>query len=248
MNITTLIVAGLAIAPAAFAHNHLTIDTDGFPGGQTHIVAGYYPDEADFTIEDGLLLHAGRMAIYATPETLPGGAFAGWFAGDDLVLTSDYFFFGGNLAGGDFQFELAAVTPVSGGPADLAWGKVDAGEFVALALSSAADRPARSFAVGAGGHLHGQVMSISAPGVYDVTLIAWDANGVYVDSEPVTFRIDTGVSPADLDGNGVVDGADLGLLLGAWGVCAGDGCPGDLDENGVVDGADMGLLLAAWSA
>ncbi|HMN95719.1 MAG TPA: hypothetical protein PKC43_05650 [Phycisphaerales bacterium] len=47
----------------------------------------------------------------------------------------------------------------------------------------------------------------------------------------------------DLDGNGIVDGADLGLLLGAWG----DRGPADLDGNGVVDGADLGILLGNWS-
>ena len=53
---------------------------------------------------------------------------------------------------------------------------------------------------------------------------------------------DTG-NPADLNGDGVVDGADLGILLGAWGSAG----PGDLDGNGVVDGADLGILLGAWS-
>jgi len=48
--------------------------------------------------------------------------------------------------------------------------------------------------------------------------------------------------PADLNGDGVVDGADLGLLLGQWGS---DG-PADLNDDGVVDGADLGLLLGAW--
>ena len=50
--------------------------------------------------------------------------------------------------------------------------------------------------------------------------------------------------PGDLDGDGVVDGADLGLLLGAWG----DVAPGDLNGDGVVDGADLGLLLGGWGA
>jgi Subtilase family len=46
---------------------------------------------------------------------------------------------------------------------------------------------------------------------------------------------------ADLNGDGVVDGADLGLLLGAWGT------PGaDLNNDGTTDGADLGLLLGAW--
>ncbi len=56
----------------------------------------------------------------------------------------------------------------------------------------------------------------------------------------------SGASPclADLTGDGMVDGADLGLLLGDWGRCA--GCSGDLNADGTVDGADLGLLLGTW--
>jgi hypothetical protein len=60
------------------------------------------------------------------------------------------------------------------------------------------------------------------------------------------FRVDgigcAASNPADLDGNGIVDGADLGLLLAGWGSSS-----PDLDGNGLCDGADLGLLLAAWS-
>lgn len=52
----------------------------------------------------------------------------------------------------------------------------------------------------------------------------------------------------DLNDDGAVTGADLGLLLGAWGTCPGGtpGCIGDLNVDGVVNGADLGLLLGAW--
>lgn len=50
--------------------------------------------------------------------------------------------------------------------------------------------------------------------------------------------------PADLNLDGLVDGADLGLLLAAWGPGSG---PADLDGSGTVDGADLGLLLSAWN-
>ncbi|HMN96585.1 MAG TPA: DNRLRE domain-containing protein [Phycisphaerales bacterium] len=49
--------------------------------------------------------------------------------------------------------------------------------------------------------------------------------------------------PADLDCDGAVDGADLGLLLAGWGAPG----PADLDGSGTVDGGDLGLLLAAWT-
>ncbi|MEY2712552.1 MAG: hypothetical protein RL005_774 [Planctomycetota bacterium] len=60
------------------------------------------------------------------------------------------------------------------------------------------------------------------------------------------FRVDgigcAASNPADLDGNGIVDGADLGLLLAGWGSSS-----PDLDGNGLCDGADLGLLLAGWT-
>jgi len=54
---------------------------------------------------------------------------------------------------------------------------------------------------------------------------------------------------ADLNGDGVVDAADLGALLSQWGSCRGgsENCPADLNGDGVVDGADLGLLLENWS-
>jgi len=49
----------------------------------------------------------------------------------------------------------------------------------------------------------------------------------------------------DLNGDGVVNGADLGILLSSWGICRGE-CPADLNGDGVVDGADLGILLSNW--
>ena len=49
--------------------------------------------------------------------------------------------------------------------------------------------------------------------------------------------------PADLNGDGIVDGADLSSLLGAWG---GSGGPADIDGSGQVDGADLAALLGDW--
>jgi len=48
----------------------------------------------------------------------------------------------------------------------------------------------------------------------------------------------------DIDGSGVIDGADLGLLLSAWGDCP--ECPEDLNGDCVVNGVDLGVLLSGW--
>jgi hypothetical protein len=48
--------------------------------------------------------------------------------------------------------------------------------------------------------------------------------------------------PGDLDGNGVVDAADLATLLANWGASG----AADIDGSGAVDGADLATLLASW--
>lgn len=50
--------------------------------------------------------------------------------------------------------------------------------------------------------------------------------------------------PGDLNGDGVVNGGDLGILLLNWGT---NGL-GDLNLDGIVDGADLGDLLNAWTS
>jgi hypothetical protein len=48
----------------------------------------------------------------------------------------------------------------------------------------------------------------------------------------------------DINGDGVVDGLDLLILLSAWGQCF--NCDADLNDDGVVDGLDLLILLSAW--
>ena len=51
----------------------------------------------------------------------------------------------------------------------------------------------------------------------------------------------------DLNGDGAVDGADVGILLANWGPNAGGAAVGDLNNDGVVDGGDLGAMLVAWT-
>jgi len=49
----------------------------------------------------------------------------------------------------------------------------------------------------------------------------------------------------DLNGDGFVNGADLGILLEAWGS---SDPAADLNGDGIVNGADLGILLEVWGA
>ena len=63
---------------------------------------------------------------------------------------------------------------------------------------------------------------------------------------------------ADLNGDGLVDGDDLGVLFVAWGACPDcpdpsepkcaedDPCPADFNQDGVVNGDDLGDLILSW--
>jgi len=88
-----------------------------------------------------------------------------------------------------------------------------------------------------------------APGNYErtATVTTRDESIPGAASTPVTVLLAATVTgappvPADLNGDGTVDGNDLGILLAAWG---GRG-PADLNGDGTVDGNDLGMLLAAW--
>ncbi len=76
-------------------------------------------------------------------------------------------------------------------------------------------------------------------GTFDPTLSTTESPGLpnpeCTYSEPCT---------GDLDGNGLVDAADLAALLGSWG---GSG-PADFDNSGTVDAGDLATLLGAWGA
>ena len=73
-------------------------------------------------------------------------------------------------------------------------------------------------------------------------LCGWTAVDAYgINVAPPGGCVIAAPCPADLNGDGVVGGADLGGLLAAWGTNG-----GDIDGNGDTDGADLGVLLAGW--
>ncbi len=58
-------------------------------------------------------------------------------------------------------------------------------------------------------------------------------------------RVRSSGNPADIDGNGLVNGADLAAVLTAFGTAS---SAADIDHSGLVDGLDLAAILAGWSA
>ena len=54
--------------------------------------------------------------------------------------------------------------------------------------------------------------------------------------------VETG-DPADLDGDGSVNGQDLATLLANWNLNA----DGDINGDGATDGQDLAIMLGSWT-
>lgn len=94
-----------------------------------------------------------------------------------------------------------------------------------------------------GGNVSVDDCDCDGDGISDARLLAvggsdFDGNGV----------LDACECAADLYADGVVNGADLGVLLAYWGPAtsstASQRC--DIVRDGFIDGVDLGLLLASW--
>lgn len=98
-----------------------------------------------------------------------------------------------------------------------------------------------------GGENFGWVMTADVSQLRTVRQIGSRENGnsSFRPTLTVTYEEGSGDIPGDFNGDGLVNGADVGLLLVAWGICP--GCPEDLDGNGIVNGGDIGLLLVNWT-
>ena len=71
--------------------------------------------------------------------------------------------------------------------------------------------------------------------------------GVIDAGAAVALAQSTGPGPGDINGDGVVDGFDLGALLSAWGGCASCQCSADFNGDCTIDGIDLALILSSWS-
>ncbi len=99
-----------------------------------------------------------------------------------------------------------------------------------------------SFTIATASSVNGTFESIEHPDMCGMTYEVTTNRGVVTLVVTETDESCGGVL-GDLNGDDIVNGADLGLLLAAWGTAG----PGDLNNDGTVNGADLGILLSSWS-
>ncbi len=140
---------------------------------------------------------------------------------------------------GRLEIDVAGTAPVSGHDQVQVSGDVVLGGALRVKfLPAAAPMVGDQYVVLAAGEgsISGAFSAVGSDqgGSYQATIVGSD----------VVLTVVAPPVPGDVNGDGSVDGADLGLLLASWGPCE---CNEDLNGDGVVDGADLGLLLASWT-
>lgn len=132
---------------------------------------------------------------------------------------ADAFVSAGRLDGGSFAYEIMDIDAISGSPlAKFAIGLMETSGITTdserrlLTTSSGFDAfgiinpniagggtlENRSIFLGWGNHFHGWGFFVSHRGVYEVTMRAYDVNGIYTASEPFTFQINSVPTPGAL--------------------------------------------------
>jgi hypothetical protein len=53
--------------------------------------------------------------------------------------------------------------------------------------------------------------------------------------------------PGDANGDGVVNVADMIVVILNWGACSASPCPGDVNGDGVVDVTDLVAVVVGWT-
>jgi uncharacterized membrane protein len=131
------------------------------------------------------------------------------------------------------------------------YNSFDKGEVATIWTQRGGMQPLQDVLSNAGVDLKGWALRF-ATGVSDDgrTIVGWGENP---GGEPEAFLVQISQGE-DLNGDGQVDGFDLALLLGQWGMCVGClapvtppiPCPADLNGDCQVNGFDLAILLAAW--
>lgn len=204
--VSIVTLAALTAAASADVHTHVGIlGTDHGQGPALEIRAGYLASETDYSINDQRqLLFGTQRAEISGSTTAADGPFAAWFAIDVGNVNPTADFFASTLTGADTYYELVSAVAIDGSGSTSALGFFspahDEGEEDIAASSAAANLAGRSVHIPVGEHLHGYTYYLRDAGTYEVTLRAYDANGVFASDalSEVRFLVTAVPAPASV--------------------------------------------------
>lgn len=217
------------------AGSTLTLDSSSIVGGSMHVDGLLSRPRGTMTLTSDRLSGSGEVnapeIIVASGTVDPGAESSPSYSSIEFVGHT-------TLSDCTVKIGIAGTQPVVKFDVVAVSGDLQLGGTLHLTFPSGYQPPVgQTYAIiTCTGTRSGQFAAVDSD--FGFAVVTYGTNGVNV-----AFQL-TNPNPADLTGDGHVDGADLGSLLAAWGPCA--GCPADLDGDGAVDGADLGTLLADW--
>ena len=141
-----------------------------------------------------------------------------WDGGSEGPKSTAYVVFGGAEVGSTGSVELRNLDGSNG----FVFVGAHESAFTGYSVSSAGD--------------------VDGDGVNDIIVGAYQANPNGLNEAGESYIIFGAGREGDLNADGVVNGADLAILLAGWGTPG-----GDLNGDGITNGADLAILLAAWA-
>jgi fibronectin-binding autotransporter adhesin len=236
---------GLVIQPGLFVQSGIFQVAAGRTatrnGGPIDQAAGSTSIDGTLTITGGSPFNlgggvlSGNGSVNAATVSNNTGTIAPGTGPGQLTLSGSVTF------GGGATFEAQVAGPVGSGPNDLlasAGPATLAGTVRVILAGAYSPLSTEEFTVLTASTRTGTFTSVESCQPVEVI---YTANSV-----KVRFPASTGIV-GDLNGDGLVNGIDVGLELSFWGPCIDECCPGDFTGDGQVDGADFGILLANWS-
>lgn len=239
LGLVEALVSNITIAPGLFTNLGSVIVRPG----RTITRNGVYAQSGGITLVDGVLsttslsLAGGVLTGNGTvsgPITNSGGVVAPGASAGVLTLTSPY----SQGASGTLAVEVTGPLPGNTDRLAVTGTATLAGTLNVTLAGSFNPLPTDEFTI---------LTCTNRIGTFDVALSCEPVEVIYTANEVrVRFPTATGVF-GDLNGDGLVDGADLGILLASFGDCPPECCPADLNNDGEVNGADLGILLGQWT-
>ena len=249
--ISAAITASLSCSPLALGVDVLPGDIQTMLGSTTLeeldlVGAPVFQAQHIFEIHnaDQVLLAWGNVEVEVVHAALP----------DAMLFKVRVYDTAGGVAG---EIREIRWTGFSGTTTNCNWlNNADRGDVAAMRAGRTWDGDTITFGYNWWFHNTGEeVLSMIAGEDSSSHFILSDAPAFKADEAELTIELMSGESwsvsvpgpelnePADFNGNGAVDGGDLGLLISEWGVA---NSFADLNGDGIVDGGDMGILLAYW--
>jgi len=201
--------------------------------------AGQPGDHAYMTLCGKRLVGDFTITVKATRQAAGSAGVATGFEGPPAGFADIFFFSTGSIN---------AVMCSSGCTSGVSQTGTSAATFK---LNRTGSTMTMSYSLGAGDVVVHTITKPELAGPMSVTLFQLDEvnSGATYSVTYDDFVVDGTLAPTspDFNGDGAVDGADLALVLGAWGECPVGCCAEDSNGDGIIDGADLATVLGGWT-